>query len=134
MKFTLPHAKEFSRKVATEEQLLYIQYLLELKTKLYCESKNNFIIMNTTFGNGSDDYVTEVFLPHTDYIQGVDIESYKLDYLYNGKDNFQNSLKSDVIYVAPLVEKLNNDLSKLGYVANWKDTNVYYLGYIELSW
>ena len=84
--------------------------------------------------DGSNDYVTEVLLPHIDRIQGVDIESYKISYLYNEKNNFNNSLKSDFIYVVPLVEKLNNDLSELGYVATWKDTSVYNLGQIVLSW
>lgn len=135
MKFTLPNAKEFSRHVATEEQLLYIQYLLELKLKSYYELNSNFTIMHTSSGyDGSNDYVTEVLLPHSDRIQGVDIESYKISYLYNEKNNFNNSLKSDFIYVVPLVEKLNNDLSKLGYVATWKDTSVYNLGQIVLSW
>lgn len=134
MKFELPNAKEFSRKVATEEQLLYIQYLLELKIKLCHELNNNFTIAQTTSVNGNNDYITEVFVPHIDRIQGVDIESYKLRYLYNEKNNFNNSLKNHIIYVSPLVEKLNNDLSELGYVATWKDTSVYNLGEIVLSW
>lgn len=134
MKFELPNAKEFSRKVATEEQLLYIQYLLELKIKLCHELNNNFTIAKTTSVNGNNDYITEVFVPHIDRIQGVDIESYKLRYLYNEKNNFNNSLKNHIIYVAPLLEKLNNDLSELGYVATWKDTSVYNLGEIVLSW
>lgn len=134
MKFTLPNAKEFSRKVATEEQLLYIQYLLELKIKSCYELNNNFTIAKTTSVNGNNDYITEVFLPHIDRIQGVDIENYKISYLYNEKNNFNNSLKSDFIYVTPLVEKLNNDLSELGYVATWKDTSTYNLGQIVLSW
>ena len=134
MKFELPNAKEFSRKVATEEQLLYIQYLLELKIKLCHELNNNFTIAQTTSVNGNNDYITEVFVPHIDRIQGVDIESYKLRYLYNEKNNFNNSLKNHIIYVSPLVEKLNHDLSKLGYVATWIDTSVYNLGKIVLSW
>lgn len=134
MKFELPNAKEFSRKVATEEQLLYIQYLLELKIKSCYELNNNFTIAQTTSVNGNNDYITEVFVPHIDRIQGVDIENYKISHLYNEKNNFNNSLKSDVIYVAPLLEKLNNDLWKVGYVATWIDTSVYNLGEIVLSW
>lgn len=134
MKFTLPNAKEFSRKVAAEEQLLYIQYLLELKIKSCYELNNNFTIAQTTSVNGNNDYITEVFVPHIDRIQGVDIESYKLHYLYNRENSFNNSLKNHIIYVAPLLEKLNNDLWKLGYVASWKDTSVYNLGEIVLSW
>lgn len=134
MKFELPNAKEFSRKVATEEQLLYIQYLLELKIKLEYKSSNSVVILQTTTTNGKHNYVRELRLPLSSDIKNIDIESDKISYLYCQRHRFNESLMKNVIFVDLLVDKLNSDLSALGYTVRCRKSGTYNFGEIVLSW
>ncbi|PKE11119.1 hypothetical protein [Macrococcoides caseolyticum] len=122
--FELQVTESIEKPNLTEFQQEFVQRLLKQKLNIAVEKgKSHFVLFSTTSLN-IENTVT------WDFGRGFFADGY----LNENTKRFGESLKSKPIYVPNLIAILRHDLEPLGYKVIWKDTWIYNIGEIIVSW
>ncbi|TDM28725.1 hypothetical protein ETH98_08305 [Macrococcoides caseolyticum] len=122
--FELKATESIEKPNLTEFQQEFVQRLLKQKLNIAVEKgKSHFVLFSTTSLN-IENTVT------WDFGRGFFADGY----LNENTKRFGESLKSKPIYVPNLIAILRHDLEPLGYKVIWKDTWIYNIGEIIVSW
>ncbi|ARQ05149.1 hypothetical protein CA207_19290 [Macrococcoides caseolyticum] len=122
--FELQVTESIEKPNLTEFQQEFVQRLLKQKLNIAVEKgKSHFILFSTTSLN-IENTVT------WDFGRGFFAD----EYLNENTKRFGESLKSKPIYAPNLIAILRHDLEPLGYKVIWKDTWIYNIGEIIVSW
>lgn len=122
--FELQVTESIKKPNLTEFQQEFVQRLLKQKLNIAVEKgKSHFVLFSTTSLN-IENTVT------WDFGRGFFADGY----LNENTKRFGESLKSKPIYVPNLIAILRHDLEPLGYKVIWKDTWIYNIGEIIVSW
>ncbi|PNZ70934.1 hypothetical protein I6G25_11530 (plasmid) [Macrococcoides caseolyticum] len=122
--FELQATESIEKPNLTEFQQEFVQRLLKQKLNIAVEKgKSHFVLFSTTSLN-IENTVT------WDFGRGFFADGY----LNENTKRFGESLRSKPIYVPNLIAILRHDLEPLGYKVIWKDTWIYNIGEITVSW
>ncbi|MBQ5153363.1 hypothetical protein D6861_008610 [Macrococcoides caseolyticum] len=122
--FELKATESIAKPELTEFQQEFVQYLLKYKLNNAVEKgKSHFVLFSTTSLN-IENTVT------WDFGKGFFAD----EYLNENTKRFGESLKTKPIYAPNLIAILRHDLEPLGYKVIWKDTWIYNVGDIIVSW
>ncbi|STY75065.1 Uncharacterised protein [Macrococcoides caseolyticum] len=122
--FELQATESIEKPNLTEFQQEFVQRLLKQKLNIAVEKgKSHFVLFSTTSLN-IENTVT------WDFGRGFFADGY----LNQNTKRFGESLRSKPIYVPNLIAILRHDLEPLGYKVIWKDTWIYNIGEITVSW